>query len=597
MVGVLFAQEENADSLLLKLELQNDTSRINTLLDLSEYYQSDQLDEAIAFGEQALKEANEIEWESGMANSHLVLGSAFDDIGNYSESQFHYFEALKFYEENDFPELLAKAYNGIGIVFEETGNNKNAIKYYSLSMEICEKEALTELYTKVCNNIGLALSQSGEDAKAIEILKEGINTLSLINADTSEYASLFTNIGSAYSYIDELDSAFYYTNMAKEIYLEQDDLENLGRCYLNMGWFYESNKEYEEAIHLYKEGLDYIGGSNEYEDLRILNMSLMLCYSIIGETDSMDTYFESYYQANEDYIANITDKAIQEYEIKYDTEKKEQALVVSQHENEKIGLENELKQNTIYILIGILLIVTLIVVIFYILNQQEQKVTQMEVAAKNNEIESLIQNQELKTYSAQMDGQTKERKRVADDLHDRVGGLLATINLQLEGIEDSKKEQISKVRDLVNESIQEVRIISHNLADGRVDQMGLKQALENLKASLLDNGKVQFDLYLDNYPQDIDIVKEKELYKILLELLSNTLKHAKAKHIVLQTNVIDEMLNITFEDNGIGFDYSKAKHGLGMKTIAKRVEKLNGTWYIDSKIGHGSTIVIDIPSS
>jgi signal transduction histidine kinase len=321
----------------------------------------------------------------------------------------------------------------------------------------------------------------------------------------------------------------------------------------------------------------------------------MLCFGYLGIPDSIDHYYYKANSINQKLLKLKTDRAIHDISIKYDVEKKEQALFIAEQENEKAALSNTLKQRTIYILMAVIAIFALVVVIFYILYREKQKLIELEVRSKNDEIEKLIKDQEIKTYQAQLAGIEKERERVAQDLHDRIGGLLATVKLQFEGNDIIDNSVITTVKSLVNESIQTVRSISHDLTDGRVDDLGLIPSIENLKESFTNSSKINFDLYLENYNVKYPVEKEREIFKIILELLSNTLKHANATQIVLQINTIENVVHFTFEDNGIGFNPSKVKKGIGMRSISKRVDQLNGSWYIDSKKGHGSTTIIEIP--
>jgi signal transduction histidine kinase len=584
------------DSLLQALEYQKDTVRINTLNELCWYYIDKDLSKSKIMAESALQESKQINYLNGIIFSHRKLSSLYRREHNFDSAQYHLHEALKIIENLDSPVQLMRINTGLGNLYTDIDNHEKAFNYYKLANQMAHDLKDSNYYSITCNNIGINLEIQNKPQEAISYYHRGLSYSNLFEFPEN-YTNLLINMGAAQFYSGNKDSAFYYNNLARQSYINLDNKSGVADCYLNEGYYYEVSNQFQQAIGAYQEGFQYFKNSKDLTQQYNFTKNIMLTYGAFGNVDSMYHYF----YLSEDYGQKLqqakTDKAIHEIAIKYDVEKKEQSLKLAQQENEKIELSNSLQQKTIYILLSVIVIIGLIVFIFYKLNREKQKLTELEVASKNQEIEVLIKDQEIKTYSAQIEGIEKERKRVAQDLHDKIGGILATIKLQFESNESLNEKSLAHVKNLVNESIKSVRSISHNLSDGRIDEMGLIQSIKNLKESLIDSGKMHFDLFLENYNDSCNPEKEREIFKIILELLSNTLKHAQADHIVLQINVIDQIIHITFEDNGIGFDPKQIKKGLGMRTISQRVDTLHGNWYIDSKENHGSTIVIEIPLS
>lgn len=589
-------QSSREDSLLQVLKYQKDTSRINTLNELSWYYLSRDLEKSKYMGLTALKEANLIGFSLGLITAHRRLADIFRESSNYKKSQHHLFQALRIADSINATIEKLKIYNGLGNLYTNLDDFSNALIYYQKAEEISLSSKQLSFYTSICTNLGILLENNNEFEKAKSYYFKGLSCTDSITT-TEAYYNLIQHLGSAYFYSDNIDSAFFLNNIAKEKYLKNNDQYGVAACYLNEGIYFEELEKYDSAIFTYQTGLQYAIDANNLDIQCEFLQNIMLTYGAIGNIDSMYHYF----YLSEDYGQKLqqakTDKAIHEIAIKYDVEKKEQSLKMAQQENEKVELSNSLQQKTIYFLLSVIVIIGLIVFIFYKLYREKQQLTELEVVSKNQEIEGLIKDQEIKTYSAQIEGIEKERKRVAQDLHDQIGGILATIKLQFESQDSLNEKSLNHVKNLVNESIKSVRSISHNLSDGRIDEMGLIRSIQNLKESLIDSGKMDFDLFLENYNDSCSPEKEREIFKIILELLSNTLKHAHADHIVLQINIIDQIIHITFEDNGIGFNPKQIKKGLGMRTISQRVETLLGNWYIDSKESHGSTVVIEIPLS
>ncbi len=592
--ATLYPNTQKEDSLLNILEFQKDTARINTLNKLAWYYNSHHNEKAEVMAISAFEEAEKINYLEGINDAHRRLADYYRQSNQFSKAQEHLIAVLKSEKNANDTVAILKTYVGLGNLYIGIDDNNKAEANYKRALDLTIKMANWKYYAIVCNNLGQVNENLSKFEEAKDFYLKGLSKENPTQLSPN-YLNLLQNIGSAHYYLDNIDSAFYYNNKIKEIALKQNNPSLLAGVFQNEGVYLEGNYDYRAAISSYQKAFTYAQKTNDLISIQDLYSNIMLCYGYLGEIDSLDLYYEKSYYINQDNIKAKTDKAIHELSIQYEVEKKEQNLTLALKEQEKMELSNELKQTAIYILLAVIAIIGLLVFIFYILYQEKQKLIQLQVEAKNSEIESLIKDQEISIYSAQIEGVEKERKRIAQDLHDKIGGLLATIKLQFEGADGINDKSIENVKSLVNESIKTVRSISHDISDGRVDEMGLIPAIENLKNTVTDSGKMSFDLFLDNYHNSLSVWKEREIFKLLLELISNTLKHAEANHIVLQINVIDKSIHLTFEDNGIGFDHSKVINGLGMRTISQRVDNLHGSWYIDSKPKHGTTVVIEIP--
>jgi len=197
---------------------------------------------------------------------------------------------------------------------------------------------------------------------------------------------------------------------------------------------------------------------------------------------------------------------------------------------------------------------------------------------------------------ASIQGQHIERKRIAQELHDRIGGNLSAIKLMISSSLDRSKIY-KKVTQQIDDTYELVRDLSHNMTPKKFIEYPftnlLKEYVDNIKSS---NQQI---ISFDPYPEDkLNTIEEKlqiEIYAIFQELFTNTLKHAKAKKIDIQLHIIENTIKLLFEDNGIGFNQEKKNLGIGMQNIKNRLETINGVLYIDSVIGRGTVFDIDIP--
>lgn len=219
---------------------------------------------------------------------------------------------------------------------------------------------------------------------------------------------------------------------------------------------------------------------------------------------------------------------------------------------------------------------------------------------ENQEIKDLLQQQEMKTAYALLEGQDKERKRIASELHDNLGSILVTLNMYADSLQgkSEKKEmleianRISKTSSHANE---EVRKISHSLDSGLLKHFGLETAINQLVEAVQMSKKIKIEVELQ-LEEPFSNETGLEIYRIIQELINNSLKHANSSKIRLELNQIAKDISLIYEDNGKGFIPNEMRTGMGLSNIEKRTEKLGGDLKIDSTPGRGSTFIIEIPN-
>lgn len=194
----------------------------------------------------------------------------------------------------------------------------------------------------------------------------------------------------------------------------------------------------------------------------------------------------------------------------------------------------------------------------------------------------------------------QERRRLGQDLHDTLGVQMAAIKMRLsmlhEKMADSQAQELElAIRDL-DQTYQEMRTISQNLMPPSLERQGLAVTIEGL-LSRLHSAKPELEThFFYNAPLGQLSPKARlHLYRILLELITNTIKHADAKELSVQLTRYDDRMLVTVEDNGRGFDGHAKKNGMGLKNIAYRVKALGGTIALDTQPGRGTTVAIEIP--
>ena len=225
---------------------------------------------------------------------------------------------------------------------------------------------------------------------------------------------------------------------------------------------------------------------------------------------------------------------------------------------------------------------------------------QRKLARKAREyeaIEKLMREQELQSAYFVIEGQEQERKRIAAELHDNIGGLLATLKIYSDlSVSSQAPADISrlnlKMNGLSATLADEVRKLSHELDLRTLSGFGLKVAVEHLCEALNDSGKIALTAVID-ISRPINESRSFHLYRIIQELVTNTLKHADASHIRVELTQIEDDLTLIYEDDGHGFDPGAATRGMGMQNIRARLNQINGKLTVDSS-AKGTTCIIEL---
>lgn len=212
-------------------------------------------------------------------------------------------------------------------------------------------------------------------------------------------------------------------------------------------------------------------------------------------------------------------------------------------------------------------------------------------------------DREYSVMNAVLRGQEQERKRLGAELHDGIGQVLSAIALQVSQIREqaitSENERVSNDLNLLNtnlqEAVREVRNISHGLMPEVLENFGLKEAINQTCRHLSDRSgiKIKFD-HVDLEPR-YDPLVEMNLYRITQELLTNVQKHAQCKNVFVSLMDHGSSLNLTVEDDGVGFNPENDFKGIGLSNVYSRVGLMSGQIDVESDENSGTLINIDIP--
>lgn len=247
---------------------------------------------------------------------------------------------------------------------------------------------------------------------------------------------------------------------------------------------------------------------------------------------------------------------------------------------------------------------------------KEGKVLPVELTSKvveyNNEklILSISRNIEERKeierqiLSAVIKTEERERERFAKDMHDGLGPLLSTIKLYVNElksntlVEDEREQFVKYSNELIDEAVSSTRTISNNLMPTIIHNYGLVKALESFFEKINKTNQIKIKFETDNISERLDKNLELIFFRVISELINNTLKHARANNVLIMLLRNENKLSLYFKDDGIGFKVDEIMNtenkGIGLKNIISRIKSINGYYKFNSSEGEGFSIKIEI---
>jgi signal transduction histidine kinase len=366
-----------------------------------------------------------------------------------------------------------------------------------------------------------------------------------------------------------------------------------------MGFIYRDMKKYvESADQLYKALILVRQINNKNLEAGILK-SLARAESEMGNTTQSVHHYQEYINLSDSLKEQESKRKINEIENKYQSEKKEASIIALQKDNQL--QKSTLDQRRTFIIsltVGCILLL-FVALLFYKNFKTKNRLLLQSEKLHQQQLSELETERKLEAAEFVMKGQEEERSRLAKDLHDGVGGLLSGVKLSMSNMKgnvflsEENAHSFNNVISQLDQSIAELRRVSHNMMPEALVKYGLKEALENYCENLNLSGKIKVQLQIYNMEKRMEQNTEIVIYRIVQELLNNVIKHADAKSVLIQLSREKDRFNLTVEDDGKGFNISEHTPGAGLANIKARAEYLNGSVDIISAKGEGTSVNIE----
>lgn len=599
-------------------------SQMRTAHEARDYYP----DSAVKIYRQVLLLSKLKHLDYAISASYIGLGIYHFDKGLFAKSR-EYYEMAKQYAT---PALgLSQYYLVVGNLAFRSGQYDSAAFFYYKIFDERIEDSLKKVKTHLSayNNLSAVLARTGKVEKA---LQTQFSILKIIGSDTdtykSQYISALTNISHMYKIKEDYKLAESYClrawkfkerhkipigelyRLLGDIYVDQEQpakgiplllksLEGEGKVdeLVNTGYLlgraYETAGNYAQAEKILIASLK-LADSTGLKDLNWTAYNLLLdIYAKTGRyKEAYNTLYK--YLGVYDSLNQVAQKqAVSEMEGKYNTAQKDKELMRKQLLLSK--QENKIKSKNLLIggiTAGTVLALVLLVSVYKI-NAKKQQL-------QANKIRVLQQEKQIDQFKALIEGEEKERVRLSQELHDGVMIQFSTVKMGLSNLQNNHErlagsEDFQKVLNRLDEAIRELRKTAHHLMPDMLLEEGLAEGIYYFCRNLKETTHLNIDFQVYGIIPKLNPEFELSVYRIVQELIQNAIKHANATYIIVQLSGPDEILSVTVEDGGKGFDPADNTYqkGMGFKSIGARVSTFNGHIKVDSGIGTGTTVYLE----
>lgn len=600
------------------------------------YARLDQFNQAKKFLQKSLDIAIPIHDTVRIGGLYNTLGIISKNQGQYDSSIYHYRHGLKLLEgAGGKPNrTVALLYMNLGGVYEDLGAFEKALEYQLISLGMREKLNDETGLADMLLNIGTTYSSLGDAEKALDYYGKALQVSKRIKHDRV-MGLAYNNISNYYAKKNVNDSTKLYANRAFNVFKRVNDQRNLSLIMNNIGVFHRNQQNYDSAIHYLSQSREIRERANDQYQLVYTYTNLGSTYSRMGDSKALgllesaldiaedlksQNIVEPYKAIEEHYLSNgnfekayefqnkriayddsvrsrEVERRVSSLEKSFEIQKKEDELAILERDNQlKQQLISQAERDKMFYLIIALVTLILGAGLFYLQRKKHQValfLAENEKIIFDQKIQRLLKESEITRIEALLKGQEEERRRMARDLHDGLGGMLAALKISLQG--DKKDESNNRALMLAEKSAEEVRKISHNLMAGALKKYGLVEALKGLGWQVTESTGLKLNFFFDQKEYPLGSEAETHLFRMLQEIISNCIKHARARELSIQFHSEGELLHITTEDDGVGFDKSEVVAGIGLGNIRDRAEALHAILSTESSAGNGCTYFIEVP--
>ena len=526
------------------------------------YYGRNQFDRALDYFHHSLALTDSMVQAGNYSKETIddAYSALYGSIGNVYNMQDQSLLAIEFYqralpifERNGWLESQAILYHNVGELYNSMNNEREAERNFLLAIEKATSANDSLLIAMSQKGLGKILNHRGDIPQAKQTIEAAYAYYhSHQDEEKSDYAVILCELTQLYLSQSNRDVGKARRFAQEALSLTDDDLplETLAYIYAVLCEVEMAQKNWQKAADYCHKSIN-IDPNDTYDDVECY-LHLAEIYLELGDASKTQEAMHRAYGLMRQFSNENYQSSLSQMEVIYETEKKQAAIEKLRQENRWMWIGGTL----------VAVVLLLAALVFALLWRSSRLKKQREI------------------MKATLDGELSERVRIAHGLHDRLGGLLSALKLK---VHDSQEAS-----NMVDEAISEMRNVAHHLLPDSLKRYGLRTALREFCLTLPHTTFAFMG-------SDHTTVRDEAIYCMAHELINNAVKHAAAKHIRVQLLIDEDIVAINISDDGKGFDVDHTDEGFGLRNIRKRVNDLQGQLLIDSTVGMGTEINLEIP--
>lgn len=526
--------------------------------------------------------------------SYSLLGIINRRENKFSEALEYYLKGADLYESQKEWKRLVTTWCNIAVLYTDWEKYDQAIEFANKAIEVVKKHQLSG--KELCQPLlisGPPLISTKHAAQAVANYKAA---LPFLDVSYQKRSCLF-GITKAYYELNKQDSVDHYMQLLDEEFVKSK-AKYTDSYYLFKGLIAMREQQFDKAIEYYEKSID-IRNHKKEGILQRNTIDLYLNLATAYEKGPHDYKKASYYKdialALQDSIYQQKhNELMSEYYARFETTKKELEI-------NRLQIKQQEERYQSLLIIGIFGILVVILSIAWLYNrmirlkkEKEMTLLSQRIDQKEKEFLTLQQETEQRLTRKYIDGLETERERLATELHDDVCNSMMALEMNIRSEYNERKLPVPPFIEKLADIRNRVRSVSHELMPpvfqyATIDEM-LTDFISHL--NLPQKTKAEYkstpDVNWENIPPEIGF----EFYRIVQEAVNNALKYASATIITVELKLENSKLSVCIEDNGIGFDTEKKTKGIGLQTIAQRIQSINGSFQLTSRKNEGTKIVV-----
>ncbi len=619
---MLWAQPEWKAAEVPLISNIKDTAFIVQLIEEADQLKATDQDSALNILGGTFRQSLQVRFTDGIVNSLVKIGNIYREQSRFAEALKIYKKALGYCDTlSPSKQYLTSVYANIGSVYNRQGQLQQAVGYYHQAAVFAERHGslvpvemvfanLSAIYGKMeqlgkanyYSDKAEALFRQREDKVWLGTLLNNKGVLRIQEQDTALAIAVFTEALQLGREFKLQEVQLVALNNLADIYLRKKQpeqalslLEEAGALnnghdpYLSLGLLftrgqvYEAQKDLTRARALFEE-VCLQGSVLQVQDMVMeAHERLADLYAVAGKPGKALAHYRAYMKLKDSLRGKEVARDINLLEVKYRTAEKDKALI---RKELLINQQQRSMERQSILIITISIIALLILGLSFISYRHYRSKQGL-----------FIRQQEISQLRAMIRGEEKERSRLARELHDGIGGMLASIKMNLGALKKSYpafegRDKLERISGMLQDTSSEVRKTAHNLMPDVLTKYSLQEALGRYCDQVSASHELQVELQFHGIFPVMEKSIELILYRMAQELIQNIIKHAQASYAAVQVMLYENRLSLTVEDNGAGFDIHAEHLGSGLDNLRYRVEGLQGTLSVSSTKDRGTTVHI-----